>query len=119
MQTKDRPQMDTGTETRDENLSCWKTAASPQCLRIELSDGTQFLLPYGYFEDAKLTRDGDQEILELQFKAHRFIAKGRGLSELFVMLQTLSVEWLRACPPRYRALGKAFIERIDLVEPEE
>jgi hypothetical protein len=120
MQTKARHEMDARSETRDESLNCWKTGSNPQCLRIELSEGPQFLLPYGYFEAAKLTRGGEEERLELQFKSNRFVVKGRGLDELFVALQTLSVEWLRDCPQRYRALakGQCGVERIESVESE-
>lgn len=118
MQTKDRSEMDTRSETRNESVTCWKAGSNPQCLRIELSDGPHFLLPYGYFEAARLVRDGETERLDLQFKSNRFVVRGRELAELFLAFQNLSVEWLRDSPPRYRALakGRCFVEKIEAVE---
>lgn len=120
MQTKDRPEMDSRSETRNESVTCWKASSNPQCLRVELSEGTQFLLPYGYFEAAKLARDGEIERLEIQFKSNRFVVIGRRLAELFAALQTFSVEWLRDYPQRYRALtkGQCSIERIEFVKSQ-
>jgi hypothetical protein len=120
MQTKVQFENDSKSTTRNENLKCWNLGANPLCLRIELADGTEFMLPYGYFEGAKYVRGGDGEILHLHFKAHEFSVKGNALSELFAAFQTLSVEWIKECPRRYRPVAqkdKAFIETIEMIQP--
>jgi len=91
---------------RNEDLKCWQAGENPLCLRIVLSDETQFVLPYGYFESAKYLCEGNEETLHLQFKSHHFTIKGNLLSELLGAFQTLSVAWLKKCPRRYQALAE-------------
>jgi hypothetical protein len=99
-------------------LKSWRFGENPLCLRIELGDGTQFILPYGYFERARFVRNADKEILHLRFKETEFTITGSGLEELCAALQTLSVEFMKEHPRRYQALAKfqAFIEKIDIKE---
>lgn len=116
MQTKIQCEPHTSSTTKNDDLKCWSSGDSPLCLRIELGDGTQFILPYGYFEGAKFVRDSDKEVLHIQFKAYQFTVTGNALGELCVAFQTLSVESLKECPRRYQALAKSqpFIEKIQV-----
>jgi hypothetical protein len=116
MQTKTQCEPHANSTAKNEGLKCWNSGGSPLCLRIELGDGTQFILPYGYFESAKFVRESDKEILHLHFKAHQFAIRGDALGELCAAFQTLSVEFLKECPRRYQALAKsqAFIEKIEV-----
>lgn len=116
MQTKTQCEPHANSTTTNEDLKCWNSGSNPLCLRIELGDGTQFILPYGYFEGAKFVCDSDKEVLSIQFKAYQFRVTGNALRDLCVAFQTLSVESLKECPRRYQALAKSqpFIEKIEV-----
>jgi hypothetical protein len=43
-------------KNRPDNLTCWKSNESAQCLRVELTSGEQAIFPYGYFERARPRR---------------------------------------------------------------
>lgn len=120
MQTKTQFETVSNPAASNENLKCWNIGSNPLCLRIELSDGTQFMLPYGYFEGAKFVREADAEILNLQFKEKEFAIRGKGLNELFLALQLLSVESMKECPRRYEPLARAggFIEEIKPIQSD-
>ena len=120
MQTKTQCEPHTNSTAKNEDLKCWNSGSNPLCLRIELSDGTLFILPYGYFEGAKFVCDSDKEILHLHFKAHQFKVTGTALGELVAALQTLSAEYLKECPHRYQALvrSQTFIEKIEINKVE-
>jgi hypothetical protein len=122
MQTKAQVETGSSSARRDENLKCWNAGSNPLCLRIELADGTQFMLPYGYFEGVRFVREAETEILRIQFKANQFTIRGNALGELFSAFQTLSVEWMKECPRRYQALAQkvqGFIEKIEELRIEE
>lgn len=116
MQTETQFERRPSSATRSEDLKCWNAGSNPLCLLVELNDGTKFILPYGYFEEAKFVRESDKEILHIRFKAHQFTVTGNGLDEVLHALQTLSVELLKECPRRYQALAKSqtFIEKIEV-----
>ena len=121
MQTKAQLENGSNSATRNENVKCWNAGSNPLCLRIALSNGTQFILPYGYFEGAKFVHESETETLHVQFKANQFTIKGKALGELFSAFQTLSVESLTECPPRYRDLAQkiqGFIEKIEVAQAE-
>jgi hypothetical protein len=122
METRVKSEIDSNRALQNENLKCWNAGSNPLCLRIELSDGTQFILPYGYFEGAKLRREPERESVILQFKAHEFTVRGVALAELFAAFQTLSVEWIKEYPRRYQALAskaQGFIEGIEVKTAED
>jgi hypothetical protein len=75
------------------------------------------MLPYGYFEGARLAKEAGMDFIDLQFKSQTFRVKGRDLVELFLAFQKLSVEFLKEQPSRYRPLvqdNEGFIEKIDI-----
>jgi hypothetical protein len=121
METRAKRETDSDSTKRNENLKCWNAGSNPLCLRIELSDGTQFILPYGYFEGAKFIREAETEILHLQFKTNEFVVKGSCLDEMFTAFQEFSVEWMKPCPRRFEPLSKenAFIQQIEIAESAE
>jgi hypothetical protein len=119
MQTKHQSENGASSQGGNENLNCWKEAPKPLCLRVELSDGTQLLMPYGYFEGAKLIRENETDLLDLYFKSNCCLVKGSGLTQLLMTFQTLAVEWIKECPPRYKALVRdsVYIEQIKIKGP--
>jgi hypothetical protein len=101
METKPHTKTNT-TESRNENLTCWRTATNPQCLRVETTSEI-YLFPYGYFRRAKLSREGNKDTVEIQFQDTIVIAKGKGLEPLGDALARLGVERIRMCPEKYGA----------------
>ena len=95
-------------ESRNENLTCWQTATSPQCLHVETMSEVH-LFPYGYFSHARFSRDGKIDIIEIQFQQTAVIAKGKGLEPLCDALARLAVERIKTCPEKYGAGTKGGI----------
>ncbi|MGH7975419.1 MAG: hypothetical protein ACREC8_02020 [Limisphaerales bacterium] len=88
------------TDGRTENLTCWHTATSPQCLRVETTSEIH-LFPYGYFQHAKFSRQGNKDIVEILFQDTTVIARGKNLELLCDALARLSVERIKTCPDNY------------------
>ncbi len=103
------------TDSRDENLTCWRTATSPQCLRVETTSETH-LFVYGYFQHAKLSRQGNQDIVEIQFQDATIIAKGNNLESLCDALARLAVERIKMCSEKYSMIARneGAIEDIEI-----
>ncbi len=86
--------------------ACWQREAPSPCLRVELPNGNTHLFAYQHFLAATLTRSGEgAEILRVTFSTHELDIEGRGLRDLLLDLQDLSVKWLRPTPERYHALA--------------
>ncbi len=92
-------------ESRNENLTCWRTTTNPQCLRVETSSEFH-LFPYGYFRHAKLWREANNDIVEIDFQGATVVAMGKSLESLYDALARLGVERIRICPAKYEAGGK-------------
>jgi hypothetical protein len=99
METKSHAKTN-ATDERTENLTCWRTATSPQCLRVETTSEIH-LFPYGYFQHAKFSRQGNKDIVEIQFQNVTVIAKGKNLELFCEALARLSVERIKTCPDNY------------------
>lgn len=91
------------------NLSCWKKDERAQCLRVETSSAEQFLFPYGYFHEARFATSGDEETIELLFSSESRTVRieGRGLEDVWLALQNLSVAWVKPLPQRFAPLAKS------------
>lgn len=92
-------------ESWDADLTCWRTATSPQCLRVETSDEVH-LFPYGYFQHAKFIRQRGKDVIQIQFQDRIAVVTGKGLEPLCDALQRLAVERIRVRPEKYEGLGK-------------
>ena len=104
------------------NFEAWENNPQAQALRVDLQNGSFFVLPYSHFALAHFDRDENGESLRIAFTTHEVRVSGRHLRELGIALQKLAVEWIREVPPRYAALaekGRAFIERIEVAEIED
>ena len=120
METQTNSSNDTATDARTKNLTCWRTATSPQCLRGETTNEVH-LFPYGYFQHAKLIRQNGKDIVQIQFQDRIITVKGKGLEPLCDALERLAVERIRLRPEKYEGLGKneGTIEEIDVKEKGE
>jgi hypothetical protein len=104
------------------DFAAWEHNPQAQALRVDLHNGTFFVLTYSHFAFAHLQREGDNEILCVTFSSHEVRVNGRNLRELGLALQKLGVDWIREAPARYAGLvarGCAFIERIEVSEISE
>ena len=115
METQTKPSNDAATDSRTKNLTCWRTATSPQCLRVETTNEVH-LFPYGYFQHAKFIRQNGKDAVEIQFQDRIVSVKGKGLEPLCDSLERLSVERIQICPAKYVALSKkeGTIEEIEV-----
>ena len=105
METQTNPSNDAATDARTKNLTCWRTATSPQCLRVETINEVH-LFPYGYFQHAKFIRQTGKEIVEIQFQDRIIVVKGKGLEPLCDALERLAVERIKVRPEKYDSVAK-------------
>lgn len=103
------------TDSQDENLTCWRTATSPQCLRVETTSEIH-LFPYGYFQHSKFSRQANEEIIEILFQNMTVIAKGKNLESLCDALARLAVERIKLRPAKYQAISRSegLVETIEI-----
>ncbi len=108
------------TDESAKNLTCWRTATSPQCLRVETTNEVH-LFPYGYYQHAKFVRQSGKDVLQIQFQDRIVTVKGKGLEPLCDALERLAVERIKVRPKKYEGLGKneGTIEDIDVKERGE
>ena len=99
---------------------CWRTATSPQCLRVETMDEIH-LFPYGYFQYARFFQNGNREIVQIQFHDWIVTVKGKGLEPLCAALERLAVERVCATPEKYAQIlkGNGFVEEIEIKKVSE
>ena len=106
----------------DSSLVAWESNPQAQALRVDLQNGTFFVLPYSQFAFAHFERKESSETLRVSFTTHDVRVSGRNLRELGIALQKLTVDWIREVPVRYAALaekGGTIIERIEIAEVNE
>jgi hypothetical protein len=115
METQTNSPNDAATDARTKNLTCWRTATSPQCLRVETVNEVH-LFPYGYFQHAKFNRQSGKDMLQIQFQDRIIMVKGKSLEPLCEALERLAVERIRVCPEKYRAIVKSegIVEDIEI-----
>ena len=115
METQTNSSNDTATDARTKNLTCWRTATSPQCLRVETTNEVH-LFPYGYFQHAKFIRQNGKDAVEIQFQDRIVMVKGKGLEPLCDALERLAVERIKTCPEKYGAIARneGVIEDIEI-----
>lgn len=115
MESKTRPSNDAATDAQAKNLTCWRTATGPQCLRVETVNEVH-LFPYGYFQHAKFIRQNGRDAVEIQFQDRIVMVKGKGLELLCDALERLAVERIKICPEKYRVIARneGVIEEIEI-----
>ena len=114
METKPHSKSD-AADTSAKNLTCWRTATSPQCLRVETVSEIH-LFPYGYFQHAKFIRQNGKDVVGIQFQDQIVMIKGKGLEPLCDALERFAVERIKVRPEKYERLGKSegIIEGIEI-----
>jgi|SRR5665213_1764605 len=87
METQTNSPNDAATDAGTKNLTCWRTATSPQCLRVETTNEIH-LFPYGYFQHAKIIRQSGKDVVQIQFQDRIVTVKGKGLEPLCDALES-------------------------------
>ena len=120
METEANPSNNAKTDTRNENLTCWRTATGPQCLRVETTNEVH-LFVYGYFQYAKFAQQNGKEVVQIQFQDRFVMVKGEHLEPLCEALARLAVERIWVRPEKYKGLGKddGVIEDIEIKKSNE
>ncbi|HUZ07728.1 MAG TPA: hypothetical protein VMV89_09600 [Candidatus Paceibacterota bacterium] len=108
------------THESAKNLMCWRTATSPQCLRVETTTEIH-LFVYGYFQHAKFIRQNGKEIVQIQFQDRVVLVKGKNLEPLCDALERLAVERIKACPEKYGVIARneGVIEDIEIKQRDK
>jgi hypothetical protein len=57
------------------------------------------------FQHAKFSRDGNKDVLQIQFQDEIIVTRGRGLEPLCAALERLAVERIRVRPEKYEAIA--------------
>jgi hypothetical protein len=98
---------------------CWRTFSGSQrgALRVELSSGKTFLLPYAHWGHAHLEKIHGVEELVIHFSSHEIRVEGENLQDLLPELQASNVELLREAQEQFRPITKGVvIHAIHLLE---
>ena len=120
METQANPSNEAATDARTKNLTCWRTATSPQCLRVETVNEVH-LFPYGYFQHAKFVRQNGKDVVQIQFQDRIVMVKGKGLEPLCDALERLAVERIKICPEKYGAIARneGVIEDVEIKQRDK
>ncbi|MGH7952966.1 MAG: hypothetical protein ACREFE_13770 [Limisphaerales bacterium] len=121
METKIRSSDNAASESWAKNVNCWQTASGPQCLRVETSSSEIHLFPYGYFQHAKLSREGNKDVLQIRFQDQVVIIKGKNLEPLCASFERLAVERIKTQPEKFQMLAttEGTIEQIEIKKISE
>jgi len=84
------------------NFLSWNRAGQPRCLRVELADGTFFVLPYQHLVCVGF-EPGTEDTINVTIAQHEVKIRGKNLRELALAFQKLAVDWVRELPARYAA----------------
>jgi hypothetical protein len=82
------------------NYLSWNRAVQPRCLRVELADGTFFVLPYQHLVCVGF-EPGTDDTINVTIARHEVKITGKNLRELALAFQRFTVDWVRELPPRY------------------
>ena len=80
----------------------WNKGVQPKCLRVELADGTSFVLPYQHLVYVRF-EPGTDDTITVAIARREVKITGKNLRELALAFQKLSVDWVRELPARYAA----------------
>ena len=97
-QSKDAP---SGDPPKGNFLS-WNRAGQPRCLRVELADGTFFVLPYQHLVCVRF-EPGTDETINITISGHEVKITGKNLRELALAFQKFTVDWVKELPGRFVA----------------
>ena len=86
------------------NFLSWNRAGQPRCLRVELTDGAFFVLPYQHLVCVRF-EPGADEAINITISGHEVKITGKNLRELALAFQKFTVDWVKELPRRYVAVA--------------
>jgi len=95
--------MKPGQDDKRRGHVCWNKDAHPQCLRVELADGSFYVFPYSRLQWARYEPGTAQDELHLLLDTHEVRITGKNLRDLDMTFQKLAVDWVRELAARYGA----------------
>jgi hypothetical protein len=81
------------------NFLSWNRAGQPRCLRVELADGTFFVLPYQHLICVGF-EPGTDDTINVTIAHHEVKIRGKNLRELALAFQKFTVDWVKELPGR-------------------
>ena len=75
----------------------WNRAGQPRCLRVELADGTFFVLPYQHLICVGF-EPGTDDTINVTIAQHEVKIRGKKLRELALAFQKFTVDWVKQWP---------------------
>ena len=79
------------------NFLSWNRAGQPRCLRVELADGTSFVLPYQHLVCVRF-EPGTDDTINVTIAQHEVKIRGKKLRELALAFQKFTVDWVKQWP---------------------
>jgi hypothetical protein len=79
------------------NFLSWNRAGQPRCLRVELTDGTFFALPYNHLVCVGF-EPGTDDTINVTIAQHEVKIRGKKLRELALAFQKFTVDWVKQWP---------------------
>jgi len=79
------------------NYLSWNRAGQPRCLRVELADGTFFVLPYQHLICVGF-EPGTDDTINVTIAHHEVKIRGKNLRELALAFQKFTVDWVKQWP---------------------
>lgn len=79
------------------NFLSWNRAGQPRCLRVELADGTFFVLPYQQLVCVGF-EPGTDDTINVTIAQHEVKIRGKKLRELALAFQKFTVDWVKQWP---------------------
>jgi hypothetical protein len=79
------------------NYLSWNRAGQPRCLRVELADGSFFVLPYQHLICVGF-EPGTDDTINVTIAQHEVKITGKKLRELALAFQKFTVDWVKQWP---------------------
>ncbi len=77
---------------------CWASDPNARALRVELSAGHSFLLPFDQFVFAELREEDGEQCLRAVFGTHEVLVYGQALRRIVTALQRLELGLITPLP---------------------
>ncbi|MGA2255286.1 MAG: hypothetical protein ABSG53_11540 [Thermoguttaceae bacterium] len=84
------------------NFLSWNRAGQPRCLRVELADGTFFVLPYQHLGCVRF-EPGTDDTVNVIIASHEVKITGKNLRDLALAFQKFTVDCVKELPKRFVA----------------
>jgi len=98
---------------------CWAIDPQARGLRVEVSAGQSFLLPFDQFAYSELTTDGKEQRLQIHFATHDVSIRGQNLRRIETAMQRMELSFITKMPANYQTIvtqGQPLILKIEIAQ---